>query len=127
MTTTIFAHLPLIVLPDFVTWLPTSTPMYEGTLLGGTELLPELVVKLGPQTLAGRLKMLLRAPETSTTWSKRDGSIWSTTRTPACAHARTLMMRRPGRLTRLRSDAPHGNFRDRQPLHLVNLGDAVAE
>ena len=43
---------PEIVLPDFATELETSTPMYSGTLAGGAELLPGLVVH-GPAHAAG--------------------------------------------------------------------------
>ena len=41
--------LPEIVGPDFVIELATMTVMYVGTLLGGPELLPELLVHVPPQ------------------------------------------------------------------------------
>src|SRR3954453_21710620 len=47
------AQLPETVLPDWVTELATTTPMYEGTLSGGWPLLPVRVVKLVPQTPGG--------------------------------------------------------------------------
>src|SRR5690242_2130536 len=46
-------QVPLTVLPDCVTLLATSTPMYSGTLLGGLPLLPVRVVKLVPHSSGG--------------------------------------------------------------------------
>src|ERR1051326_4152291 len=46
-------QVPLIVLPDWVTLLATSTPMYSGTVSGGLPLLPGRAVKLVPQSSGG--------------------------------------------------------------------------
>src|SRR5436190_11501985 len=42
-----------MLLPDFVIYLATITPMYEGSVAGGGGLLPPLVVQLLLQTYAG--------------------------------------------------------------------------
>src|ERR1051325_7694918 len=46
-------QVPLIVLPDWVTLLATSTPMYSGTVSGGFPLLPGRAVKLVPHSSGG--------------------------------------------------------------------------
>src|SRR5690348_3156703 len=44
---------PEIVVPDFLTELVTTTPMYDGTPLDGGGLLPPVVVHELPQLVAG--------------------------------------------------------------------------
>ena len=52
LTTTIFDQWPPTALPDFVTELATSTPMYVGTALGGAELFPGSVANELPHVVA---------------------------------------------------------------------------
>src|SRR5579859_4570287 len=48
-TTTMWTISPEIVDPDWVTWLATITPINEGTVDGGLELLPVSAVQVWPQ------------------------------------------------------------------------------